>query len=314
MQSGGIQSDSLTIRLDGAPASLGGETTLHLERIRPAVPPERLRHPVFMLHGSLSNGRVFYSRSGKGLAPFLAGQGYDVYIGDLRGRGKSRPRIAPGASHGQNESIRQEIPAMIREIRRLRGEIPQHWVAHSWGGVLLYSVLARFPEYRPCVRSMVLLATRRSIRQTNWGVFWKFHVFWHRAGPWLAKRKGYLPAHEWRFGADNETILSLAECSRWVRPSPWIDTRDGFDYGEAIKDADLPPSLWLAGSGDTDIGNFLDVREFALETGSRDPEIRVLGRKNGNAVDYGHAGILTHPKAAEDIFPLIATWLHRHDG
>ncbi|NIQ57196.1 MAG: alpha/beta fold hydrolase, partial [Gammaproteobacteria bacterium] len=209
MQSGGIQSESLHIRLEGAPGSPGDETTLHLERIRPPGPPERLGRPVFMLHGSLSNGRVFYSRSGKGLGPFLARRGYDVYIGDLRGRGESRPRIAPGASHGQNESIRQEIPAMIREIRRLRGEIPQHWVAHSWGGVLSYSVLARFPEYRSSVRSMVLLATRRSIRQNNWGVFWKFHFFWHRVGPWLAKRKGYLPARELRFGADNETILSL---------------------------------------------------------------------------------------------------------
>ncbi|NIQ57195.1 MAG: hypothetical protein GWN71_28590, partial [Gammaproteobacteria bacterium] len=86
------------------------------------------------------------------------------------------------------------------------------------------------------------------------------------------------------------------------------------DYGEAIEDADLPPSLWLAGAGDTDIAHPRDVREFAVETGSRDFELHVLGKRNGNAVDYGHAAILTHPRAAEEIFPLIGGWLHRHDG
>jgi hypothetical protein len=40
----------------------------------------------------------------------------------------------------------------------------------------------------------------------------------------------------------------------------------------------------------------------------------VLGRRNGNAVDYGHAGILTHPRAAEEVFPLIGGWLSRHDA
>ena len=46
---------------------------------------------VFLLHGSIENGRIFYSENNKGLAPFLARNGYDVYVGDLRGRGKSKP-------------------------------------------------------------------------------------------------------------------------------------------------------------------------------------------------------------------------------
>lgn len=314
MHSDEIQSESISIRLDVKPVLPAGETTLHIKRFSPGASLERQIPPVLMLHGSLSNGRIFYSESGKGLAPFLARLGYDVYVGDLRGRGKSRPRIAPGADYGQNESIRQEIPAMIQEIRRRRGEIPQHWVAHSWGGVLLYSVLARFPEFRPGVRSLVLVVTRRSIRQNNWSVFWKFHLFWHHVGQWLARKKGYLPAREWKFGADNETLLSLAECSAWVKPSPWIDTRDGFDYGKAIQGADLPPSLWLAGAGDTDIAHPRDVRDFAIETGSPDIELHVLGKRSGNTMDYGHSEILTHPKAADEVFPLIGTWLGRHDA
>ena len=34
--------------------------------------------PALMIHGSVENGRIFYSNSGKGFAPFLADQGFDV--------------------------------------------------------------------------------------------------------------------------------------------------------------------------------------------------------------------------------------------
>ena len=85
---------------------------LHLRRIwrDPNGPP------VFMIHGSIENGRVFYSPSGKGLAPYLAQNGYDVYVGDLRGRGLSRPPIGRHSAYGQTEMITEDTPTMVREI------------------------------------------------------------------------------------------------------------------------------------------------------------------------------------------------------
>ena len=55
---------------------------------------------VFMLHGTVENGRIFYSRNGKGLAPFLASKGYDVFVADLRGRGESTPAISRESASG----------------------------------------------------------------------------------------------------------------------------------------------------------------------------------------------------------------------
>ena len=49
--------------------------------------------PIFMLHGLIENGLIFYTEKGKGLACYLAEQGFDVYVADLRGRGKSTPMI-----------------------------------------------------------------------------------------------------------------------------------------------------------------------------------------------------------------------------
>ncbi|MFN4150949.1 MAG: alpha/beta fold hydrolase, partial [Candidatus Sericytochromatia bacterium] len=80
---------------------------------------------VFMLHGSIENGRIFYSNSGKGLAPFLAKLGFDVYVADLRGRGLSTPKIDKNSEFSQTDSIVKDIPIFIKKIEELRGKTHQ---------------------------------------------------------------------------------------------------------------------------------------------------------------------------------------------
>ena len=73
-----------------------------------------------MLHGAVENGKIFYSEKNKGLASYLAHHGFDVFVADLRGRGLSEPAIKKGAIHGQTESITEDIPAFINEIKKLK--------------------------------------------------------------------------------------------------------------------------------------------------------------------------------------------------
>jgi pimeloyl-ACP methyl ester carboxylesterase len=120
------------------------------------------RPMVLCVHGSMSDGRVFYSRKGKGLAPFLARSGYDVYVLDLLGRGASRPATAsqPSLPVSQYTAIEHELPAVVEFLRQRRREQQRgqeergeqgesarepflHVCAHSWGGVLWNSLLAR---------------------------------------------------------------------------------------------------------------------------------------------------------------------------
>ena len=49
--------------------------------------------PVFMLHSTLQDSSTFFSDKGTGLACYLARQGYDVFVGDMRGKGKSWPQV-----------------------------------------------------------------------------------------------------------------------------------------------------------------------------------------------------------------------------
>ncbi|MFZ3056650.1 MAG: hypothetical protein WA098_07835 [Smithella sp.] len=76
------------LKMESLMVPVNSTDNLHLKHIyiNPDGPP------IFMLHGSVENGRMFYSNTGSsGLGPYSAKYGYDVYVGDLRGRGESKP-------------------------------------------------------------------------------------------------------------------------------------------------------------------------------------------------------------------------------
>ncbi len=284
---------------------VSSDDMLHLRRIH--RDPEGT--PVFMLHGAIENGRIFYSESGKGLAPYLAGKGFDVFVADLRGRGASRPRLNRSSRYGQTEAITEDIPALINAIIDLRGEVPQHWLAHSWGGVLLSSYLARFPGHRRLVSSLVYFGTKRSVQVKNLDRFLMIDLGWRWLFTLVVGVIGYLPADKLKIGSDNETVKSHNHSKQWVKAGPWIDPDDGFDYASAIKQIKLPPAWYIAAEGDRFLGHPQDVQRFIVEAGDQDYRYTVLSRKNGNLHDYGHINMLTHPDAALDHFPKVAAWL-----
>lgn len=173
--------------------------TLHLRRFY-KNPKSK---PAFLVHGSIENGRIFYSKSGKGLAPFLAENGYDVYVVDLRGRGKSTPKISKELHYGLHEALFEDIATCLQYIRDKKGNQPQYWLSHSWGGVLLMSYFARRPEENNLAK-MCFLATKRAITTQNLKKWWMIDVNWRFLGKILAKKYGFLPALKMKFGAENE--------------------------------------------------------------------------------------------------------------
>ena len=109
----------------------------------------------------------------RGLAPFLARQGFNVFVADLRGRGQSTPSLKEeaktgGAKHGQLEYIRDDIPQMLEAVQEIADQHKVHCVAHSWGGVLIASAMGRKPEVADAVASQVYIGTKRYISVLNW--------------------------------------------------------------------------------------------------------------------------------------------------
>jgi pimeloyl-ACP methyl ester carboxylesterase len=267
---------------------------------------------IFMLHGSIENGKIFYSKSGKGLAPFLAQNGFDVFVADLRGRGYSTPQISKESYFGQYETINEDIPDFIKKIIELKGETKQHWIGHSWGGVLLASFFSRFPEYRYLTKSMIFFGTKRVISVLNPEKILKINLVWNLWSKILIKKHGYLPAKNMKFGSDDETKLSYEETDFWVRGNKWIDPRDNFNYIDNIKD--FPPLLSLTGKKDRSLGHPIDVENFIKEINPNNYMFKVLGKKTGFKNDYDHINILTHSDSNNDHFKMLLDWLNKYNN
>lgn len=277
--------------------------TLHLKRFS----QNHQGPPVFLVHGSIENGRIFYSNNGKGFAPWLAKQGYDVFVADLRGRGQSTPAISSKSTFGLNHTLQEDFPAFIQQIKDLKGDVPQYWGAHSWGGVLMLAYLARL-AIPVQVQAMAFFGSKRRISIRSLKKFFMVDVMWN----WFAKATvavtGALYAKKLRMGSDSETKHSHRQTHQWVVQRQWLDWHDKYDYAKALRNMKLPPTLYLTGAKDDVLGHPVDVEQLMQETGCSQSTFRLLSKANGYLHNYGHINILTHPDAAKDHFPEVVDW------
>ncbi|MGL5391409.1 MAG: alpha/beta fold hydrolase [Shewanella sp.] len=288
---------------------------LHLRQLLPAA-PDFSKTPILMLHGAMSNGRVFYSAHGRGLGCFLAKAGFIVYVLDTAGRGLSVPKISRDFTLGQGEVIREQLPLVQQFILDLHQRHCQggraaprqvHWCAHSWGGVLMASSLARYSALQQSVRSLLTFGSKRTIRVKSVKKWLMVDVFWNRLAPGLALGQGYLAADKLGVGMDNESRASLSQSIDWVRGA-WRDHDDGFDYAQAAKTAHWPKAWFIAGQNDTVLGHPEDVADMVRECGFTEVRFTLLAKANGFKHDYGHGDMLTHVDAEGDHFALIRDW------
>lgn len=281
-----------------------GEEQLHLRHIWQS----KGGVPIFMLHGLIENGFIFYTEKGKGLACYLAEQGFDVYVADLRGRGKSLPAINSQSTFGQHETITCDIALFLEKIQSINPQ-KMHLIAHSWGGVLISSFLARYPKWLDKVHSKTCFGTKRVVTAKTMEAYFKLGFMWRYIAPILAKKNGYFDAKKFRFGSDSETKKSLKESITWVIPGKWHDLNDGFDYYTAAQNITWPPTWHLTGISDYALGHQQDVQLFIDECNNRNAKFSVLSKQAGNQVNYDHINILTHPNTVNDHFPKLALWL-----
>lgn len=276
---------------------------LHLKRIY----QNENGKPVFLLHGSIENGKIFYSNSLKGFAPYLAQKGFDVFVVDMQGRGLSTPAMSKKSKYGQIDVIKTDIPLCLQEIKKIKGTIPIYCAAHSWGGVLMLAYMAR---YENNIKNLVLFGAKRrlTIRSAQ---YYKELVFgWKFLGSILTPIFGYLPAKELKMGSDNEPRYHWKQINKWLgTKSKWVDNIDGFHYGKALAEKQLPPLLFLDGANDMLLGHTQDVKLLMNEVHNAKKEYWYLSKENGYKHNYGHVDMLTHKDAPDDYFYKIVNWM-----
>jgi len=299
-----LQSESIMVRTGD------GTHQLHMKRLYTSIGV--VGTPVFMLHGLVEDGRIFYSAEGFGLAWYLASLGYDVYVPDFRGKGKSWPALDTESEDGLHEAINQDIPALLKAIVRKRGPIPQIWVSHAWGGVLGSSYYARYGDRAAPVQAMVYFGSRRCVSADGWRKNLALKGVWKNALMMASRLSGYVPAEKLHLGTSNESRAYFGDVLSWMFDSAWIDRVDSFDYSVAAKLRMFPPSLYFASEADTVYGNPDDVREFIQDLGEHRGRLVLLSKRAGSQRDYGHIDMLSGMDAESDHFPVLVQWLAGH--
>jgi pimeloyl-ACP methyl ester carboxylesterase len=95
----------------------------------------RTGEPVILVHGTFSRRSFWISDKGLGLGPYLRERGYDVWIPEVRGHGRS-PRDARYRNWSAEDQMRFDLPAVQRLVATETRK-GAHWVGHSWGGVAI---------------------------------------------------------------------------------------------------------------------------------------------------------------------------------
>lgn len=306
--------------------------SLAIHHIPPASGPSR--GAVVLQHGLGANARTLNFRD-RSLAQYLATQGFDCYVPELRGAGASDRSPTP---YGIDEYIEQDIPTIIDAVRRASGQPRLKWVGHSMGGILLmlhgieqpdlpidrFVAIGSALDYRPgqSVHRKTLAARPLA---GNWLKTLPFG-FLTRLNSGVAGYGPMFPAEEmnfWRHNIEPNVMRRMLAIGFTPIPMRLLDdlatTFD--DVGLSRKGGSvlyLPnahkltvPTLLIGGSRDVQATPEAITETARLLSGVGELDVLRFGKPHGHENDYGHIDLVVGRRAETEVWPAISQYLSR---
>lgn len=315
---------------------------LALHRYEPR--PGAHRTPVVLCHGMSSNRWDMDGPGSISLARYLWEQGYDVWVVELRGAGRStKPNWWNGKRYNWSfeDYVYHDAPALLRVVLRETKAAKVHWVGHSMGGMIAYAILMT-----PMAGKIASAVTLGSPTMSQVG-----HPLLDLGVPYRGLLR-FLPnrvpigtlarltaplapllakilarqIHElgWHAGNANEELFRtlmltavddipaslLREFARWYELRAMTDRYGLFDFMEHLERI-TTPMLIVAGSRDG-LTPVQDLRAVYERIRSKDKRFVVIGKETGASNEYAHADLILGLNAPSDVYPVIYRWLEQH--
>jgi len=123
------------------------------------------RKPVLVQHGLLcSSAAWIVDIPEKNLPYILADQGYDVWLGNVRGTLFGRKHVTLSAKDSKfwtysfDEMAKYDIPAVIDKMLNVTGFEQIYYIGHSMGTAASFALLSTQPKYNRIIRTNFALA------------------------------------------------------------------------------------------------------------------------------------------------------------
>ncbi|XP_012536944.1 lipase 3 [Monomorium pharaonis] len=143
----------------------GYDLVIHRISGSPLSNSQQRRKVVFLQHGILCTSDCWVLIGpGKDLAFLLADQGYDVWVGNVRGNSYCRSHRKMSTrdknfwQFSQHEMGTRDLPVMIDYVLNYTKQETLHYIGHSMGTTLLLILLSVKPEYNAKIKLGVLLS------------------------------------------------------------------------------------------------------------------------------------------------------------
>lgn len=272
---------------------------LALSRIKPRN-GQSLAIPVILIHGSYSMRSFWVSDKGVGLGVYLADQGFDVWIPELRGHGLS-PKGASFAQITAEDQIRYDLPAISDAVFAMT-QTPAFWIGHSFGGLFILAALSVGWLNPDKVSSLITFGSQISMGDGYLKippVAWTLSAF--------VRLMGNFPAPKLGLGPEIESAGTIMETIRWKKFRGKWTTSEGVSYWDGLEKIKMPVLTYAAADDKNDPP--IGCRKIHKRLGSIDKMFMVLGKDTGFSKDYDHVGMVVSKEAQEEVWPDLVGWL-----
>lgn len=300
----------------------------------------RREFPVLLCHGLGSNRNNLDYPGRLSLARYLNDQGFDAWVVELRGAGRSRPAgLLPRRRYRFNfdDYVAHDIPATIKYIARQVGFRGLHWVGHSMGGMLAYPLLKTTDP--DLIRSattigspaMVLASDPIIDRLLPFAGLLKMipalpqGIGARLASPFVGLAMPLMNRVVWntsnmdaetarvmaRHGVDDVASPLIFQYGVWYREKDFHNHYETLSYQENFHRI-TAPVFFIAGAADG-LTPTRDIRFIYDRVSSQKKQMLVVGTASGFSADYGHVDLVLGRRAPEEVFPRILEWLEAND-
>ncbi|MHC1479932.1 alpha/beta fold hydrolase [Frateuria aurantia] len=265
---------------------------------------------VLFVHGAFSNQRLFFNHRQEGAGRYFHALGYRVFLGNMRGHGRSR---WPGPPPHQwdwsfDNYVEEDIPALLGFVRQQeKGDL--FVVGHGLGGYATAVTLGLFPLLQQQVAGLVLLASAiNDYRDGDKGRRLELPL-----ARLLSRIYHRMPGRKLHLGPSDEPAHLIRQFVQWARHGDFKSLDGHVDYSEMLAKVGIPVYA-AVGEADTHQASSLRVRQLIERLGSTDRFVQVFGPGHGYPRRFGHYDIAAGRHADSTVFPAVEAWIRRTRG